>query len=165
MTITIRLGVVDIPYSDVRETPAQQRKRVKAGRKAPAAAPGAMTTGDVAEILEAKYHVMEIFAEETKVDIAKALETSLAGAMEAVLQGAGNGPPPYAEAESAIKARFDEFITLKEMDALGYPGVPTQASLDGVSHRFAHPYAKRGSRPSFVDTGLYLASMIAEIDG
>jgi hypothetical protein len=52
---------------------------------------------------------------------------------------------------------------MKEMDRLGYPGVPTKASLDGVSHRFKN---KRGApgRPSFSDTGLYEDSFVAWID-
>jgi len=162
----ISLGVVDIPYVD-RETDAQARSRVKKNRRAAKPQPktNTMSTGDVADILEAQYHVMEIFAEHCEDDIMGYLETSLAGSLESIMQGGGNGPPPFAEAESAIKERFDRFITQKEMDGLGYPGVPTKASLAGVSHRFKHPYARRPSRPSFVDTGLWLASMVAEIEG
>lgn len=162
--LTIKFGVVDIPYLDVVETKTEQKKRVKSGRKAPKPTGKDITTGDVAEILEAKYHVMEHFSELCRNDIMKSMETSLAGALEGILQGAPKDIPGFAGAESAIKARFDQFVTLKEMDALGYPGIPTQASLDGVSHRFKNPYKKRPPRPSFIDTGLYLQAAIIEIE-
>lgn len=161
MTV-LSLGVVDIPYVD-RETKAASRKRIKAGRHAPASGTNTTTTGDVAEILEAKYHVFEVFFEVAQNDIVKALEQSLGGALETALMRRTIGPNPYAEVESAIKERFDAFLTNREMEGLGYPGVPTQAAIDGVNHRFKHPYRKSNPRrPSFVDTGLYLASFVAE---
>jgi hypothetical protein len=60
---------------------------------------------------------------------------------------------PLGQATSKIERRFKEFLTNKEMD--GQPGVPTKAALAGRSKRFKRAYAKRPSRPSFVDTGLY----------
>jgi hypothetical protein len=162
---TLRLGVIDIPYAEKRETASQQRSRAKKNRKAPAAESEAVSTGDVAEILEEKYHIMEHFFEASAERIGDVIAHSLAGALETVMQGGSNGPPPYAAAESEIKEAFDQFITLGLMENLGYPGVPTKAALDGVSHRFKRPHGKHPRRPSFVDTGLYLASFIAEIDG
>lgn len=134
----LHLGVVDVPY---------------------AAAKG-KTTGDIAEILEAKYHVMEVFAEELGGDaIASALEHSVRNAVENVMMGSNSaGLNLTAEGEQEIEAAFRLFLSQQEMDGL-QPGVPTKAALAGVSHRFAHPYAKRGARPSFIDTGLYESSM------
>lgn len=136
----LHLGVVDVPYVDE----------------------GGKTTGDIAEILEAKYHVMGIFYEQHKEDIARALEVSVQGALENLLLGSPIGSNSLGSAESEIKHLFSRFLESKEMDTLGYPGVPTQASLKGVSHRFKR---KRGPvRPSFIDTGLYETNFAAWVD-
>lgn len=156
----LHFGVIDVPYVG-RETAAQMRKRLKRGDHPPA---GAKTTGDVADILEAKYHVMEIFWELHHVEILKILTQSSEGALESILLGAPIQLDPYGEAGSKIKDMFSVFLTNKEMDKLGYPGVPTQAAKDGVSHRFKNRRNKKGPRPSFIDTGLYEASFKAWID-
>ena len=75
------------------------------------------------------------------------------------MMGAPLSLDPGAGATEKIQQRFREFLTNKEMDGLGIPGVPTQASIEGHSKRFKQPYKKRKSRPSFVDTGLYQAAM------
>ena len=145
----MHLGVIDIPYA----TPPSASK----GRKK-AAAPKVMTTGDVAEVLENKYHIMEIFFEDVGHDlIANAIAHSYSNAIENLVMGAPVGLSPTAEATTEIEAAFKLFLSQKELDGL-QPGVPTEASLRGVSHRFEHPYAKRPSRPSFIDTGLYQSS-------
>lgn len=122
-----------------------------------------LTTGDVAGFLEDKYHVMEVFFETHQKEIAGYLGESLKGALETLMMG-GPGGLQFSSAGEDIKARFREFLYMKEMDALGYPGVPTKASLKGVSHRFKN---KRGTpgRPSFIDTGLYENSFTAWVDG
>lgn len=157
----LNLGVVDVPYVDA-EKPATQRKRIKAGKPPE---PNEMTTGDVAEILEAKYHVMEIFYEMHKEDVAKDLAESVVGALETIMMGGPADLDALGGATSKIEERFRDFLTNREMEKLGYPGVPTQAALDGVNHRFKHPYAQKNKRrPSFVDTGLYQASFKAEVE-
>lgn len=168
----LHLGVLDVPHGGEKES---------------------LSTGDVAEILEEKYHIMEIFYEQHVEDvIVPALEENLQGQFERMLSGGGDSGFTETEGESkirsgarqegfeksmvvgvtdSIKKAFDDFITLNEMDALGYPGIPTAASgrstlrKGGVQHRFVHPYAKANpSRPSFVDTGAYLDSFTAWID-
>ena len=142
----LHLGVIDQPYN---EPPGKGQKRI-----------GAETTGDVAEILEKKYHVMEVFYGKYKADIAKDLETSLVGALENLLMGAPATADPFASASSKIENKFRKFLTNKEMD--GRAGIPTEASLLGISHRFKR---MRGPpRPSFIDTGLYENSFKAWID-
>lgn len=133
------MGVVEVPYDDTGKT-----------------------TGDVAGYLEDKYGVMQTYWDRHGQEIGDALASSLMGALESVAMG---GPPtldPTGTAMSATKHGFTNFITLKEMDAL-VPGVPTQASLDGVSHRFK---GKKGApgRPSFVDTGAYVGSFKSWIE-
>lgn len=144
---TLHLGVIDQPYAD-----------------------GA-TTGDVAEILEDKYHVMEVFFESRINDVTDALEKSIQGALDALDMGAPvENIDPFGSATADIEAAFRHFLDSKEIESLGIPGVPTQAALDGVSHRFKNPRykktkggkkVKRAPRPSFIDTGLYEASMKA----
>jgi hypothetical protein len=142
----LNLGVIDVPYVDSKD---------------------AQTTGDVADILEAKYHVMEIFYEQHAADVVMpALESSVSAVFENVVTGA---PPPediFAPGADVIRKAFDDFITKQEMDALGYPGVPTQAARDRESQRFKRPYNKQPSRPrpSFVDTGEYLDSFRAWVE-
>ena len=121
-------------------------------------ATGDKTTGDVAEILEEKYHIMQVLYEQHKEDIAADLEKSLSGALENMMAGAPPPNKPFGTAEAAIEDRFRRFLSEGEIEQLGYPGVPTQAALEGVSHRLSHPYAKRGPRKSFIDTGLYESS-------
>ena len=145
MTATLHLGVADLPY---------------------VAAPGA-TTGDVAEWLENKYHIMEVFFHEREGEIAAALLNSVEGAMEDLLSGKpikdilqkGLGTQAGAD---VIKNMFMQFIDSQAMDRLGYPGVPTAASLKGVNHRLK--INKGSPRPSFRDTGLYESSFQSWID-
>jgi hypothetical protein len=172
MTLTLHFGVVDIPYStNIKTAPRRVGVRSVKGGKARAfsAAPsGGETTGDVAQILEDKYHIMEIFVEEIGADrIEKAVEHSIAGALETMISSHGRNTPDSfltTEAEGEIEDAFRLFLSQGEMDGI-QPGVPTKAALAGVSHRFAHPYAKRPARPSFIDTGTYQASFKVWSDG
>ena len=135
----LHLGVTEIPYSGAQGT----------------------TTGDVAEILEAKYSIMETFVETLgREAIAKSLERSVQNAVENVLMGSNSAAfAMTAEAEGEIEAAFKAFLTQQDMDGR-VAGVPTAAALKGVNHRLKHPNSKDNpERPSFVDTGLYLASM------
>jgi len=141
---TLHLGVMDQPYDNSL---------------------GA-TTGSVAEILEEKYHVMEVFFESRIDDVTDALEKSIQGALDALDMGAPvENIDPFGSATADIEAAFRHFLDSQEIERLGIPGVPTQAALDGVSHRFKKPKGKKGAkrapRPSFIDTGLYEASMKA----
>ena len=142
----IHFGVNDIPYSfqvDLGKTSTGKQR--------------ASTTGDVAGILETKYSVMAKFWELHQDEVVQALRKSVEGAFESLLMGAPAAQGSSDAATSEIEAMFQKFLDLKEMDGI-VPGVPTKASLVGVSHRFKHPYAKRASRPSFIDTGLYESS-------
>ena len=146
----LHLGVIDQPY-----TPPPRRGRSKTRT---------VTTGDVAGWLETRYHVMEVFAQEHAADIASDIEQSLTGTIQSLLMGAPPSIDAFGAATSAIEQRFRQFIDTKEMERLGYPGVPTQAALMGVSHRFKRPYVRRPPRPSFQDTGLYETSFKAWVD-
>lgn len=149
---TLHLGVIELPYSH-----AADQGKSKSGKSK------ASTTGDVAEILENKYHVMEHFFELHFDEIVKALEGSITGSLESLLMG---GPPtldPNGTGTNEIMKLFQTFLESKEMDGLGYPGVPTAASIKGVSHRFKNRRGTPG-RPSFVDTGLFESAFRAWVD-
>jgi hypothetical protein len=153
--VILHLGVADLPYNQAQPPPRKGRRRRKTSAST-------VTTGDVAEFLENRYHIMEIFFQERQADIAGYLENSLEGALENVLLGAPPSNDPFGTATSEIEDRFKMFLSNKEMEALGYPGVPTQAALKGVNHRLK--LRKGPRRPSFIDTGLYQASFHAWID-
>lgn len=160
------LGVIDVPYAHAAKAARKLVAKVRKGRAKLKAAPKPesderKTTGDVATILEAKYHIMENFAHRYNQQIVPEVEKVLAGQLENLILGAPTNDINYQEANSTIESLFRNFLDMREMD--GMPGVPTLAALRGVSHRFLHPYAKRPERSSFIDTGLYQASMVAEI--
>lgn len=169
MTV-LHLGCVDLPYvQDAAHTVPAAPKPTKSGkprkarvrkRSGPVAANS--TTGDVAQLLEDKYHIMEIFTEVHEEDIDEDIGASLARAIENMMDGKPMPADPYAQAEEDIEQRFREFLDNKEMDETGTPGVPTTASLRGVNHRLK---IKRGQpRPSFIDSGLYQSSARAWTD-
>lgn len=160
--ITLVLGVVDIPYV-ANETLPKQRGRVRKHTNAPRVHHAdTVTTGDVATWLENRYHVMEVFFQENAQTIADDLASGMAGYMEDQLMGAPARNPGdlFAGVASSIDASFRDFLSLKKMDTLGIPGIPTHAAETGVNHRLKK---RRGApRPSFIDTGLYQNSFKAE---
>lgn len=126
------------------------------------------TTGEVAQKLEDNYSVMAFFVNAHEDFIALQLENSFSGALNDLLNGAPQRPVSdlFNGACGRIETMFRLFLDNKEMDhQVG--GVPTQASLNGVSHRFKSKNRKTASRkgvranpvrPSFIDTGEYQAS-------
>ena len=150
----LHLGVIDVPYAP---QPPAKRRRKKAVAKT-------QTTGDVAEILENRYHVMEHFWELHSADAVQAFESSLQGEVDNLIMGAPLSASAFGSAESAIEDRFKRMLAERELDVLGFPGIPTAAAQHGVSHRMKRPYARRAARPSFIDTGLYQASFKAWVE-
>ena len=141
---TLHIGVIDIPYADE-----------------------AITTGEVAKILEARYGVMSAFYRSHKADIQTAIAKSLQGQVVGILNGKPLNSDPYVRACSDIDSMFKKFLSLSEIEKMGIEGVPTQAALDGKTSRFKagknkgkrRGKVKSGSRrPSFIDTGTYQAS-------
>lgn len=134
---TLNLGVLDTAY---RHGPSR-------------------TTFEVAKILEKRYGIMGFFWDTHGAEIGDWIATDYADTMVSVMKGAPYHQPGLG-AMSKVETRFKHMLSQQELDGM-VKGVPTQASLDGVSHRFKHPYAKRAPRPSFIDTGLYQASFKA----
>lgn len=162
----LTLGVNDIPYTATGKIPPKvaQAKKGKANKPITntASEEKAVSTGDVAEWLEAKYQVMETFARMNEENIVKYLENSLAGSLENTMMGAPPAANPYAGAESAIEDRFKQFLSLNEIEGAGVDGVPTTAAMKGVNHRLKS--GKGSPRPSFIDTGLYESSFAAKVE-
>lgn len=142
---TLHLGVEEKPY----------RSRDKKNR--------ALTTFDVAKILEAKYGIMATYYRVHGQEIADAITNSLAGAIESLAMG--QAVDPWNSGMGKVEERFRLFITSLEAERGGIPGTPTKAALAGVNHRLKHPYAKDNPRrPSFWDTGIYTLSFRAWVD-
>ena len=167
----LNLGVIEVPYVEfevsarqkAKKPPSAARAGVPPRRREPVRTRSAnrgTTTGDVAKILEEKYHIMQVFFDENTQVIVEYLEDSVAGALESLLLGAPAVTfGPFGEGTRRIEKRFRDFIIRQEIEDLGIPGVPTAAALAGVNHRLK---IKRGHRrPSFVDTGLYVQSFRA----
>jgi hypothetical protein len=163
----LHLGVYDIPYAHVpKEYRANQTKHAE----------GTETTGDVANDLERRYHIMESFFDFKKQKIAVMIEKSAAGALENILMGAPITANPLQQATADISTEFKQFLSTQEVESIGLRGVPTRAALEGVNHRFKNPFGKyvgKGKnrtfvknprRPSFIDTGLYQATMTVWAD-
>lgn len=135
------LGVVDLAYSD--------------------AGGGATTTGDVAEILEAKYHIMDIFAIEREQKLGEWIADALSDQIKDIAAGAPVPNNPFQDAEEKIRASFQKFLSDEEMGKI-HPEVPTQAALEGRTKRRKNQKGPR--RPSFIDTGLYQQSFRAWVE-
>ena len=161
--LTINLGVIDVPYAHhSEENKVPQAKKGKANKPLKeTSASATKTTGDVAEILEEKYGILDTFAFMRLPDIAKELENSIAGELETLMMGGRPAGNPFQGAESAITAMMKNFISSGAAEHSGIEGTPTQAALNGVNHRLKHPYAKANARrPSFIDTSMYMDHMI-----
>lgn len=175
MTLTLHLGVVSIPYVNEEKHTKPPARGPKRGGKSKGSTwrredliggDPISTTGDVALLLEEKYHVMTHFVQAHEQDIADALTASMQIALENLLSGAPASSNAFAAGEATIGVLFKEtFLQGKEMDRLGYPGIPTKAAQAGVNPRLAHPFAKGNpARPSFVRSGLYQTSFMAWVE-
>jgi hypothetical protein len=171
--VILHLGVHDMAYAaqfHSKASPSTSAQKAKRGMSAAHASTRAqqaygkgMTTGEVAGILEAKYHLMETFWSMNRQTIAASIQQSIGGAITNVINGQPGPILLTAQAISDIETAFKQALSARAFDGR-IAGVPTQASLAGVSHRFKQPYAKRGSRPSFIDTGALQSSFAVWVD-
>lgn len=153
----LHLGVVDFPYSYDQQAVSKKGKPLKKKRRVTKS----ITTGEVAEFIENEYHVMESFFEVHGDEVMNDIVDAYEGSLDNMLLGGPSRSNPGQEGLEKAEQRFRDFLANREMDTMGVPGIPTQAALEGVSHRFAHPYAKRSERPSFIDTGTYASAFKA----
>ncbi|MDI2113067.1 hypothetical protein [Commensalibacter nepenthis] len=142
----INLGVIDYPYSNN----------------------GGQSTGSVAKILEDKYEILTNFAARHEDDIAQALTDAMTNAVRNQIQTGKLNRSAFNTAFSQISSDMKQFLSSQEVEKIGIKGVPTQAALKGVSHRFKRKrkrivHGKRtlgARRPSFIDTGQMESSYI-----
>jgi len=139
---TLSLGVQDVPYPDLSSSGKTHRF---------------ITTGEVAEILEDKYQIMETFIDEHLDDVLEKMKDNLELKLNNYI-----GRNIDDEITFDIEVKFRDFILNKEMDRLGVKGVPTKAALEG--RKTAKRIWQGPERPSFYDTELYLDSFSAEIE-
>lgn len=169
----LNLGVLDIPYADADTTPPPpritRRGRVhktdvkRAARAYQASADeGPSTTATVAQALEDKYHLFQVFYDQHADDIANAAIHSLEGALENVYLGAPLGDP-FSEMGDEVAAGFRQWLLQGEIESLGIEGVPTKAALERRSGRFKSGVGP-AERPSFISTGTFELSMRAWVD-
>lgn len=141
----LHLGVLDQPYA----TPGKRSAKV-------------MTTFEVAKILERHYGLFSLFWQAHGQDAADDMSESIKASFEGVLLG--QAIHPYGSAMSKIGHRFRQFLSNREIERMQFAPrtriadrallkIPTQAALDGVTHR--HGKVSRGARrASFRDSGL-----------
>lgn len=122
------------------------------------------TTKQVANELENKYGIVEKFYAMEEERIADLVEDTYGEAIEKALmmRPVSKVRIPSAATEK-IEARFRSNLNAHRYDGVIH-GVPTLAAQRGVNHLLQQPYAKRGSRPSFVDTGMYSRSFRAWVE-
>jgi len=123
----LSLGVVDYPYADTGQT-----------------------TGEVAEILEDKYGVMQKFADQNLDFMAQSITDGVIGAIENAFAGAPQTANVFAEGLSKIEDRFHDYIDHEEH------GIRTKSKekpLSGV--RKKRQYRRVTGKTTFVDSGLY----------
>lgn len=123
------------------------------------------TTEQVAKELEDKYKIVETFWQLEEDNFVELLEEAFAEDIEDVMQMSEvKKAKGISDKETdKIEARFRQNLSSRRYDGM-LPGVPTTAAQRGVSHLKQRPYAKRGPRPSFVDTGMYQRSFRAWVE-
>jgi hypothetical protein len=125
--VRLHFGIEEVPYAEGQEN-----------------------TGDVAEILEAKFGVMQTFADQNQDDIAEMIANGLAGSLESIMAGAPPEFNVFGQAMSDIESRFVDYIDHEEH------GIQTKAkeSPKGGARK-KRQYKKASSKITFVDSGLY----------
>jgi hypothetical protein len=124
---------------------------------------GVTTTGEVADILEKKYNVMDVFFELYGKKIADDIAKSMIDDMDALMHGEMVSTVPMAGAMQKIEHSFRNYLDADEWQQT--TGQAIAAAQNGVSHRFKSVRGvaakQRGPRPAFIDTGLYQSSFRA----
>jgi hypothetical protein len=117
------------------------------------------STVEVAVDLEARYSIVETFVDLEEDAIVEMLEEAFSEDVEDIMMMKRPSKKGFSDKDTdKLEAKFRRMLSARRYDGV-IPGVPTLASLRGVSHLRRHPYAKNNpSRPSFIDTGMYQQS-------
>ncbi len=132
--MNLLLGVKNVAYSDPDEK-------------------GATTTGQVAEILEEKYDVMQTFYDLNQPKIAALVVQAFVNTLESRLQGQPKTP---SIPTSKIDKLFRDYLDSDDWQKT--TGKTIAVAAAGHSKRFKRAYMKRPARPAFIDSGLYRRS-------
>lgn len=133
---TLHLGVVDVGYTDDQ---------------------GATTTGDVAQYLEDRYHIMRSFVELNEHFIARQLVDQVAGAIESIAQGNRLPQLNWKPSMAKVEERFRDFIAAGELQAMLPASQQVSEDTLKTSSRTKTQKIQK-PRQAFVDTGLFVAS-------
>jgi hypothetical protein len=155
----LQFGFEDIPYAQryAPESPilASIKKRV-ARKQTPAqqAYGQGKTSGQVAEEIEKKYGVVEVFYSLEEDFVIKNFEESYGNSLDLGMWGQSWD---VVWDPSALEGKFRRSLSQRRFDGM-IKGVPTKAAQGGVSHLRRKPFDQRAPRPSFINTGLYQRS-------
>lgn len=139
--LKLNLGVVDVGYTGES---------------------GAASTGDVAQILEDRYHIMRVFYEANEEFISEAIANDMSGSIESMLQGAPASSFNLATAMSKIEARFREWLDSGELQRMLPQHLAVSSdTLSRSSRRKSGQMPEGQQRQAFIDTGLFQASFRA----
>ncbi|HQT24977.1 MAG TPA: hypothetical protein PLK99_00060 [Burkholderiales bacterium] len=122
---------------------------------------GSVTTGEVAEFLESKYHVMEVFYELYQQKIAEKLAAAMAEKIESIAQGNPNVRLKTFDVGD-IELAFRQYLSADEWQKIS--GQRIAAAELGISHR-KKDKKRAGPRPAFIDTGLYQQTFKSWVSG
>jgi len=143
--VRLELGVQDIFYADGGES---------------------TSTGDVAEILENKYHIMRSFFEVKEEQINEEIAEFFAGLVESLAMGMPM-ESAFTRLQTGIfdkiERMFRNFLDAEEMNQILPSHMHSQAAKDGIRTRMKAK-KKEGPRAAFVDTGMYQASFRAWLE-
>lgn len=158
MSLKLSLGVIDVPEPY-----------------------GHKSTAEVAELLEDQYGVFTSFAEYRGQEIADLIGVDAEKAIALMLDGKSvDVEAVFAPSGKKITKLLHHFFTSQEVETVGIANVPTKDALAGKSFKFdkgitarrwvkkglrggGREYTKRNPRPSFIFSGVFEASLKAEI--
>lgn len=139
---------------------------------------GDITSYDLGKILESKYGLFSNFYKLHEKDIGEDIDSAFSKAVDSVMNGdERSAVGQIMKAGEKITDKLHNFISLREIEKMGIPGVPTEAALLGLSLRTKNDKpigkAKKGvkykqvkgpRRPSFMYSGVFEASLKAWIE-
>lgn len=125
------------------------------------------TTGQVAEWLENKYHIMRSFFEIKEEQINEEIANFFAGLIESLAMGM---PMQAAITRlqtgifDKIERMFRDFLDAEEMNKILPTHMHSQAAKKGIRTRMKKKIREGVARAAFVDTGMYQASFRAWLE-
>jgi hypothetical protein len=158
--IIFHMGFLNTPYT--KQNIAAPVRAAKAVRAQPRRGfTKTMTAEDVGDILENKYNILEVFSQIHGEEIMELAHESFTDVIVKTLseyrKPVSQRMVDYMQPKTReVEKMFKSFIRMEEMN--GIPGVPTNASITGKGRR------SRRAGPSFIDTGIYLASFYCRAD-